>query len=107
MSNITQSSPLIHILHPATLKYMCMHINNVYMSVYCSYLCEADGEDGVRAAAAVVHVCACCGAAAVSEVDQALHVAVVLHHMLGKICTCIIILILLSITYELSQDTKF
>lgn len=51
------------------------------------HLGEADGEDGVGAAAEVVHACAGCGAVGIAEDDQALHVTVVVHELLGQIYT--------------------
>lgn len=46
---------------------------------------EVDGEDGVRAAADVVHAGAGGGAVDVSSLHQLLHVAVVLHQVFGQI----------------------
>lgn len=51
-----------------------------------SHLREVDGEDGVRAAADVVHARAGGGAVGVSGLHQLLHVAVVLHQVFGQIC---------------------
>lgn len=50
-----------------------------------SYLREVDGEDGVRAAADVVHAGAGRGAVDVSCLHQILHIAVVLDQMFGQI----------------------
>lgn len=46
---------------------------------------EVDGEDGVRAAADVVHARAGRGAVDVAGLHQLLHVAVVLHQVFGQI----------------------
>lgn len=51
------------------------------------HLGEADGEDGVGAAAEVVHACAGCGAVGIAEDDQVLHVTVAVHQLLGQIYT--------------------
>lgn len=57
--------------------------------VFCTviHLGEADGEDGVGAAAEVIHACAGCGAVGIAENDQVLHVIVVVNQVLGEICT--------------------
>lgn len=46
---------------------------------------EVDGEDGVRAAADVVHAGAGRGAVDVAGLHQLLHVTVVLHQVFGQI----------------------
>lgn len=48
-------------------------------------LSEVDGEDGVRAAADVIHAGAGGGAVDVSSLHQLLHVTVVLHQVFGQI----------------------
>lgn len=59
-----------------------------------AHLGEADGEDGVRAAAEVVHACAGCGAVGIAEDDQVFHVTVVVHQLLGQICIQVVVFIL-------------
>lgn len=49
------------------------------------YLGEADGEDGVGAAAGAIHACAGCGAVGIAENDQILHVTVLVYRMFGQI----------------------
>lgn len=51
------------------------------------HLCEADGEDGVGAAAEVIHASSGCGAVLVAKIDQVLHVIVVMYQVLGQIYT--------------------
>ena len=48
-----------------------------------AHLGEVDGEDGVRAAAGVVHARGGCGAVDVARLHQLLHVMIVLHQVLG------------------------
>lgn len=48
-------------------------------------LSEADGEDGVRAAAEVIHPCAGRGAVGIPENDLLLYVTVGVHQVLGQI----------------------
>ena len=46
---------------------------------------EVDGEDGVRAAAEVIHPCAGCGAVGIPKNDLLLHVTMIVHQVLGQI----------------------
>lgn len=50
-----------------------------------TYLCEVNSEDGVWAAAGVVHAGASCRAVDVSRLHQLLHVAVVLNQVLRQV----------------------
>lgn len=54
------------------------------------YLGEADGEDGVGTAAAVIHARAGGGAVGVAENNQVLHVAVAVYQVLGQIYTQVV-----------------
>lgn len=72
------------VLHAPIFKYVfiCTGWSNPRGS---PDLCEVDGEDGVRAAADVVHAGAGGGAVDVSGLHQLLDVAVVLHQVFGQI----------------------
>lgn len=58
---------------------------NTWSLTVCVYLREVDGEDGVRAAAGVVHARGGRGAVDVARLHQLLHVVVVLHQVLGQV----------------------
>lgn len=51
------------------------------------HLGESDGEDGMGAAAGVIHASAGCGAVGIAKNNQILHVLVAVHWMSGQIYT--------------------
>lgn len=73
-----------------TLKYVYCSSNWQHETGQQStaiHLGEADCEDGMGAAAEVIHRCAGCGAVGIAENDQVLHVTVVVNQVLGQIYT--------------------
>lgn len=69
--------------------------------ICCSYLCEVNGEDGVRAAAGVVHARAGCGAVDVPRLHQLFHVTEVLHEVLRQVWNIFFFYVQKHIQYKL------
>lgn len=60
---------------------------NTWSLTVCVYLCEVDGEDGMRAAANIVHARARRGAFGFPSMQQLLYILVVLNQVLRQVCT--------------------
>lgn len=51
-----------------------------------AHLGDTNSEDGMRAAAAVIHGCAACGAPGIAKRHDILHVVVVVNQAFRQIC---------------------
>lgn len=70
------------------------------------HLGEADGEDGMRAAADVIHACAGCGAVGIPENDQVLQVTVAEYRVFGQICTRVLICMRYFCIHKLGSENR-
>lgn len=58
----------------------------VWAGTSAAHLGEANGKDGMRPAARVVHACAACGSMVIAKNHKILHVVVVVNQALRQIC---------------------
>lgn len=67
--------------------FLSKHIGSMFKMNSAAYLGDTNSEDGMRAAARVIHGCAACGAMGIAKGHKILHVIVVVNQAFRQICT--------------------